>query len=58
MGARRDDIPAAVRMQIGVIMLNPNRTRSEASRLAREHGVSRQTIYDIAAKTEAILLDG
>ena len=58
MGARRDDISAAVRMQIGVTMLAPNRARGEASRMAREHGVSRRTLYDIAAKTKAILLKG
>ena len=55
MGARRDDISAAVRMQIGVTMLAPNRARGEASRMAREHGVSRRTLYDIAAKTKEVL---
>jgi len=56
MGTRRDDITAAVRLQIGIAMLTPNRIWGEAARMAREHGVSRQTVYDLAVKTKAILL--
>ena len=56
MGTRRDDISAAERMQIGVAMLAPNRRRAEVKRLRETYHVSRQTLYDIADQTQAILL--
>lgn len=58
MGARRDDIPSTVRLQIGVAMLTPHRTWGEVSEIAGEHGVSRQTVYDIGGKAKDILLKG
>lgn len=58
MSARRDDILAVVRMHIGAAMLAPNRTRGEASQIARQYAMSRQTVYDIAAKTKKLLLNG
>lgn len=58
MSTRRDDIPVVVRKQIGVAALAPRRPWGEVSRLAREHEISRQTVYDIAAKTEEVLLKG
>jgi len=45
-------------MQIGLTMLAPDRAWSEVSRMAQEHGVSRRTIYDMAARTKEVLLKG
>ena len=55
MGTRRDDISASQRAQIAVEALSPYRPRGTISRLARENGVSRQAIYDMAAAGKAIL---
>lgn len=55
MGIRRDDIPGSERAQIALAALAPDRTYGTITRLAREHAVSRQTIYDLAAAGQAVL---
>jgi hypothetical protein len=49
MGKRRDDITGLQRARIAMEMMPSYRPRETASRLAREYGVTSQTIYDIAA---------
>ena len=49
MGTRRDDIPAQQRLPIVVAALSPDRPWGRITQLAREHGLSRQTIYQMAA---------
>lgn len=58
MGARRDDITGQQRAEIAKAMLPPYRPRGIPIQLAREHGVSRQTIYNIAAAGEWVLSAG
>jgi hypothetical protein len=55
VGIRRDDIPGSERAQIALAALSPDRTYGTITRLAREHAVSRQTIYDLAAAGQAVL---
>ena len=55
MGNRRDDIPGSQRAQIALAALAPDRPYGTLTRLAREHGVSRQTIYTLAAMGHAVL---
>lgn len=55
MGTRRDDIPGSQRAQIVLEVLSPHRPRGTITRLAQEKGVSRQTIYDIAAAGQQVL---
>jgi len=55
MGIRRDDIPGHQRTPIVLEALSPHRPHGTISRLAREHGVSRQTIYQMAAAGRARL---
>ena len=55
MGIRRDDIPSHQRAPIVMEALSPDRPHGTISRLAREHGVSRQTIYQMAATGRDIL---
>jgi len=49
VGTRRDDIPGSQRAQVALEVLSPHRLWGVVSRLAREHRLSRQTIYKIAA---------
>lgn len=56
MGTRRDDIPNSQRAHIAIEVLSPHWPHGTVSRLASENGVSRQTIYDIAAMGERVLL--
>ncbi len=58
MGARRDDIDGRQRARIAVEVLSAHHPRGTVVRLAQEHGVSRQTIYDIAAAGEQLLAEG
>lgn len=55
MGTRRDDITGMERAQIAIQVLPPYRPHGLVSELAQAHGVSRQTIYTIAATAKARL---
>jgi hypothetical protein len=55
MGRRRDDIASQARAQIAIRVLSPQRPRGEITDLASEHGVSRQTIYEIAKVGRQVL---
>jgi len=55
MGARRDDITGSERAAIAIEVLNPNRPQGTMPRLAQTYNLSRQAVYDIAAKTKQIL---
>lgn len=55
MGIRRDDISSSQRVPIVIEVLSPQRTWGTVSRLARDHAVSRQTIYQMAAAGRAAL---
>lgn len=58
MGARRDDITSEQRMQIAIEVLGSSRKRGKVVELAQRYTVSRQTIYDIGAKGQQVLLEG
>jgi len=58
VGARRDDITGSQRAQIALAILSANRPWGQVSQLAREHGVQRQTIYDIATAGKQLLETG
>jgi len=58
VGARRDNIIGSERAQIAIEVLSPHRTQGTISRLAEAYGVSRQTIYNIAAAGEQVLTIG
>ncbi len=55
MGARRDNITGIERAQIAMEVMPTHRQHGVVSQLAREHKVSRQTIYNIAAVGKAVL---
>jgi len=55
MGTRRDDIPSSQRVPIVIEALSPQRAWGTISRLARDHAVSRQTIYQMVAAGRAAL---
>jgi transposase-like protein len=57
MGIRRDDISGNQRTPIVIEAMSPHRPHGTISRLAREHGVSRQTIYQMAAVGRAGLTE-
>ena len=58
MGKRRDDIVAEQRAQIAIEVLSPHRTWVAITNLQRTYGLSRQGIYDIAAKGSRVLRAG
>lgn len=58
MGARRDDISSQQRMQLALAVLAPQRPHGTVTRLAHQAGVSRQTLYTVAAMAERVLLTG
>jgi hypothetical protein len=58
VAARRNDIVVTERVQIAVEMISPNRPRGRVSQLAQGYHLSRQALYDIAAKGEASLRQG
>jgi len=58
MGARRDDITGTERAQIAIETLSPHRPRGTVTRLARQYGVTRETIYTIGDKGEVVLAAG
>ncbi|HXV43387.1 MAG TPA: hypothetical protein VEC96_10010 [Anaerolineae bacterium] len=58
MGTRRDDITSDQRAQIAITMLGSARSHGTASQLAGSYAVSRQTVYNIAAKGHEVLRQG
>jgi hypothetical protein len=58
VGARRDDITNVERAQITLAVLNPERSRGTVTNLGEAYNISRQTVYEIAAKGEQVLLAG
>lgn len=58
MGTRRDDITSEQRAQIALTMLAPGRSSGTAKELSQSYAVSRQTVYKIASKGEAVLRQG
>jgi len=58
VGTRRDDITSEQRAQMAIAMLTPDRLHGTASQLARSYAVSRQTVYEIAAKGQEVLRQG
>ncbi len=58
MGARRDNITGMERAQIAIEVMPDKRPYGTVIRLAREHGVARQTIYKIAEAGKALLCQG
>lgn len=57
MGARRDNITGQERAQIAMEVMPSYRPYGAVTRLAREHRVSRQTIYTISAAGRDILVE-
>jgi hypothetical protein len=55
MGTRRNDITGMERAQIAIQVLPPYRPHGLVTALAQTHGVSRQTIYTIAATAKTCL---
>jgi len=55
MGARRDGITGQERTSITIEVLSPHRPRGTMARLEQKYKLSRQGLYDIAAKGKAIL---
>jgi len=58
VGARRDDITSSQRAQIAIEVLSPHRSWGTVFRLAEEHEISRQTVYEIAATGKRVLVTG
>ena len=58
MGARRDDITGGQRAQIAIQVLSPHRPWGTVTRLAQEHTVTRETIYNIRDAGELVLTMG
>ncbi len=58
MGARRDDITSIERAQITVEVLDSDRPWGTVTDLATEYAISRQTVYEIAAMGEQVLIEG
>ena len=58
MGARRDDITGGQRAQIAIEVLSPHRPWGTVTRLAQEHTVTRETIYNIRDAGELVLTMG
>lgn len=56
MGARRNDITSKQRTQIAIQVLSPGRPWGLVTRLAERHGISRKTVYDIAAVGKRVLM--
>lgn len=55
MAARRNDIVTEQRVQIALEMMSPQRGRGRVEELAAAYGLSRQTLYELAAKAQRIL---
>ena len=58
MAARRDDIVGAERAQIVIEMMSPQRPRGRVKELAASYQLSRQALYEMAAKGRAVLVEG
>ena len=58
MGTRRDDISSEQRAQIAMTMLSQGRTPEAVKELRESYRVSRQTLYEIAAKGWQVLQAG
>ena len=58
MGTRRDDITSEQRAQIAITILAAGRSYGTVKEMTQSYAVSRQTIYKIAAKGEAVLRQG
>ena len=58
MPTRRDDITSDQRAQIAIAMLAPGRVQGTVKQLSQSYVVSRQTVYNIAAKGEEVLRQG
>lgn len=58
MGIRRDDITSEQRAQIAITVLAAGRSYGTVKEMTQSYRVSRQTIYKIAAKGEAVLRQG
>lgn len=58
MGTRRDDITSEQRAQIAIAMLAPGRSQGTVKQLSQSYVVSRQTVYNIAAKGQEVLRQG
>jgi hypothetical protein len=58
VGARRDDITGTERAQIAIAVLNDGRDWGTVANFAAEYAISRQTVYNIAAAGERVLIDG
>ena len=55
MGARRDEITGRERTTIAIEVLSPHRPGGTMARLGQKYNLSRQALYDIAAKGKEIL---
>jgi hypothetical protein len=58
VGARRDDITSSQRAQIAIEVLSPRRSWGTVSRLAEQYDISRETVYEIAATGNCVLVRG
>jgi len=58
VGTRRDDITSDQRAQIAIAMLAPGRSQGTVKQLTQSYVVSRQTVYNIAAKGQEVLRRG
>jgi hypothetical protein len=58
MGTRRDDITSDQRAQIAIEMLAPGRSYGTVKQLSQNYVVSRQTLYQLAAKGRQVLQQG
>lgn len=58
MGARRDNITGKERADIAIQVLPPSRRHGLVTELSQAHGISRQTVYNIAATGRALLESG
>ena len=58
MARRRDDIVAEDRAQIAIEMMSPGRSRGRVQQLAETYRLSRQTLYEMAAKGKDVLEQG
>jgi hypothetical protein len=55
---RRPQVNLSTRIGLAGVMLSPERSRGEISRLAQEHQVSRKFLYQLQAKAESALTLG
>jgi len=58
VGTRRDDITSEQRAQIAIEMLAPGRSYGTVKQLSQSYVVSRQTLYNLAAKGRQVLQQG